>query len=407
MPAPIYVPQRQSPWENMLPRMLQSIVLMKLQDTMQSKNFERELAASREQAGTNLDLKMQQEGRYQYTDQWASRGVPGGVRNPYTGSVYGKKPSQQIGQVMVGGNPFATVTDPVSGKVTLQPLKQAETKPWKLTDQGLITVKDGRVSIDPRFKKDPETTISQDVNEKGLKTITAINKKTGKVLYQTKLGPVGKPTVGRTPQDIEAMTPTVRSQTQKEVKGLMTQLNDLTALKEDYKSDFLTYQGKFKKWALNQTSRFRGQLSPEDQKYVSGARKFVEGVEQIFNQYRKQITGAQAAMKEIKMLRDSILNKDLSPAEFEASYDRYAAQIKRQLRLKRELMRQGFKQDTPIDKKKFGKVFDDRVKSGSDVSPKEMNARGDEIASQLLQQGIPQDQIQTQVLSILKEEGYY
>lgn len=175
------------------------------------------------------------------------------------------------------------------------------------------------------------------------------------------VGPEGtkiRTNVGRGKTDL---TQGATTETQKDVIGMEAQLQDLKALKDDYKREYLTYLGRGKRAALNQASKLGMDIGEGNKEYVEGARKFQEGVEQVFNSYRKEITGAQAAMKEISMLRDSILNKNLSPDEFEASYDRYISQIKRTLRLKKSLLEQGLSGDAMWQK------LDEMFVNGEDI----------------------------------------
>jgi hypothetical protein len=196
----------------------------------------------------------------------------------------------------------------------------------------------------------------------------------------------------------DKLTPATTSKTQKDIIGLEQQLSDLKTLGSDFKKDYLTYGGKIKRFALKQASKFGADIGEGGKEFIQGARRFQEGVEQVFNAYRKEITGAQAAMKEIAMLRESILNKDLAPDEFEASYNRYIEQINRHLKLKKYFLSKGI-----TDSKELGNRIDASVVSGSNA----IDLRGDEIEQELIDSGIPEEEIQNNVLQRLKQEGYF
>lgn len=51
-------------------------------------------------------------------------------------------------------------------------------------------------------------------------------------------------------------------------------------------------------------------------------------VEQFFNQYRKLITGAAAAEKELAALREATINGKLGPQEFMSRYDRLVSGLR-------------------------------------------------------------------------------
>ena len=134
-------------------------------------------------------------------------------------------------------------------------------------------------------------------------------------------------------------------------------------------------------------------MARENREYLGRVRTFIENVEQSFNAYRKEITGAQAALQEISLLRDSIMNRKMSPTEFEFSLYSYITKMKRSLRLKRMLLRDGIP---------FGKEFNQRHnamwESGTDVPETEIDNRGDELKA-----GGLSDQ---EVIQQLRSEGY-
>lgn len=188
------------------------------------------------------------------------------------------------------------------------------------------------------------------------------------------------------------LTPPVKTQLQKDVVNITERMQDLKVLKQNYRKSFLTYPGRLKRFALREASKLGIELGPEGKEFLAIARQFQEGIEQAFNAYRKEITGAQAAIKEIEMLRDSILNKKLAPDEFEASVDRYMSKMQRGLRLKRMLLNQG------VIGKDFGKTLDTLYKAGDDVPDSEIDIRGDELKNSGMT-----DQ---EVIEQLRSEGY-
>ena len=191
----------------------------------------------------------------------------------------------------------------------------------------------------------------------------------------------------------EEMTPGATTQTQKDVINLMGQLENLDAISgENAFKDVLTIQGKLYRKGLKIADSLKMPLSDENKEYLGKARQFTEGVEQIFNTYRKEITGAQAAIKELEMLRDSVINKKLTPTEFEYSLKRFRDQITRSLRLKRMLLRDGF------TGKDLSAKLDQMITGGVDVSETEIDNRGDELKATGLSDA--------DVVKQLRKEGY-
>lgn len=251
-------------------------------------------------------------------------------------------------------------------------MKRTEQKPYKpMTREQLMKDKEEEAGIAAKYKK-------------GMRVYDS----TGNLILDTTGGGAG-------------VTKPTQTAIEKDVLGLVEQLSNLKTLKNDFKRDYLTHWGAGKKAILSQMSKLDIPLSDKSKDFLAGRRRFIEGVEQVFNAYRKEITGAQAAMREISMLRDSILNKKMSPDEFEASFNRYIAQIERALRIKRMFARTGLQ---GVD---LGRKIDELFMSGGDVPESEIDIRGDEIAAELSQRGIAGDELQSMVLEQLKSEGYH
>lgn len=164
------------------------------------------------------------------------------------------------------------------------------------------------------------------------------------------------------PQGSANLTTGAKTELQKDIVSVTDQLSALKPVLENYSSDLLTYYGKGKKFALNVASKAGVDIGEENRDFIQRARMVNEGLETVFNIYRKNITGAQAVMKELSMLRESILNKDLSPDEFNSSVKRFIELGQRSINLRMKLMEEEMSQKTinsalddlvkPADKKK-------------------------------------------------------
>ena len=146
-----------------------------------------------------------------------------------------------------------------------------------------------------------------------------------------------------------AVSPATKSALEKDVVSLTDQLQALQPTLENYSKEFLTWYGRGKVWALNKASQAGFDLGPEGTAYVGAARSMTEGLEYVFNLYRKNITGAQAVMKELSMLRESILNKELSPAQFKYSVGRFIDLGTKAIKLRLTLMSKGINEETIND----------------------------------------------------------
>lgn len=110
----------------------------------------------------------------------------------------------------------------------------------------------------------------------------------------------------------------------------------LKKLRDNFNDDYLTYRGQGGAWFQEKSEKAKGTIAepilgaiaefilPEGvnpKKYVYDSTKYLNTVEQFFQRYRKQITGAQAALQELADLRQAFISKDMSPSQFQGSLD--------------------------------------------------------------------------------------
>lgn len=177
---------------------------------------------------------------------------------------------------------------------------------------------------------------------------------------------------------------------QKDVMSGMGTLSRLDEIAKAYSADYLTAQGAVKGWTGRMADKV-GMASDNQKAFIQGRRNFTQQVDQEFNAYRKEITGAAAAMAELKDLKKAMISTDLSPAEFEAAYMAYRDSVARMLRLRQGILREGI----PVASREFNKRLDDAWVSGGDD---DIEARGDELAAS----GMSDAQVRAQ----LRTEGY-
>jgi len=178
---------------------------------------------------------------------------------------------------------------------------------------------------------------------------------------------------------------------QEKVTNAMDNLARLREIRSSFDPQFLTFLGQGRQAFLRTKERAGVTLDPTEQQYVGQYRQFSEGVDQFFNQYRKEITGAAAAVAELSSLKDAILNKDLSPTEFTSSFDRLVNEATRTINIQNSLLEQGLSPSS----KSFQQQADQLFMSGRG---KNFMQRGMELEKQ----GLNDDQIKQQ----LRLEGY-
>lgn len=117
-------------------------------------------------------------------------------------------------------------------------------------------------------------------------------------------------------------------------------LNNLANVGDRYADEYLTYNGKVRA-ALAVTADKAGIASPKQKKLIEGMTQFGTSVDRMFNAYRKEITGAAASVQELEILKESMINKDMSPTQFKAAYKDFVSIMRSQLELSTQLREKG------------------------------------------------------------------
>lgn len=169
------------------------------------------------------------------------------------------------------------------------------------------------------------------------------------------------------------------------VRNLMGQVGD----------SMFTLQGKAA-GVISKGKDLVGIASDDDKRTLTVRRQMAEELDQIFNQYRKEITGSGASVSELQSLKDSMLNKDLSPTEFHASLDRFTGIVQRDQRLYLKLLRSGINVKDP---NAIAGALDKLIASGDDArSEQDIIARRKELAAG--------GASSPQIIEQLQSEGY-
>jgi len=171
-------------------------------------------------------------------------------------------------------------------------------------------------------------------------------------------------------------------------------IGDLARIREQFEPDFLTFAGRGRAFLTNLKSKGGLNLTPEEIEFTQKRRKFSQNVNRTFNAYRKEITGAAAAVRELEDIKKAALNEDLSPVEFIAALDELESEMKRGRRLTRKLLREGVTGNLKDKRSEVSKRFDQEFTGGGDDSPL---ARIRELEG---------TQSEEEIFQTLKDEGY-
>lgn len=117
-------------------------------------------------------------------------------------------------------------------------------------------------------------------------------------------------------------------------------LASLDTIERGLRDEFLTYYGRG--GALLGGVMDRAGLSADQLAQFNAERsRWVQQVDRLFNQYRREITGAAASVQEMRDIRQSILNSDMGPAEFREAMQGLRESMARDIALHNRLVSQG------------------------------------------------------------------
>ena len=163
---------------------------------------------------------------------------------------------------------------------------------------------------------------------------------------------------GTTIQIAEPTAP-VKTQLQKDIIDRTQALKELAPIRQNFNKEYLTYRGQAGLEASKMAEKAEGipivgdvlggvagaltGRDPKDrEKFVSDATSYLNAVERFFQQrYRKPITGAQAAINELKVLRKSFLSGDMSPSEFQGALDSIVQNYAGEADFKKNVLQEG------------------------------------------------------------------
>lgn len=117
-------------------------------------------------------------------------------------------------------------------------------------------------------------------------------------------------------------------------------LHELEAIDEATDPYFLTMKGQLDS-GLARIADYIGLPSERQRGLLTDKVTMRTTVGRVFDAYRKNITGAQAALDELRRLEKNLLSMSMTPTEFEAAKESYKATLKRALTIQLQLLTEG------------------------------------------------------------------
>ncbi len=132
--------------------------------------------------------------------------------------------------------------------------------------------------------------------------------------------------------------------------GAIEALGNLRRVAQSYQPGYLTYYGKGKKAALNFADKLGFDIGKDGAAFLGGAEQFKNSVDQFFNAYRSEITGAAASDKELQRLKTTMINSDMGDTQFQYSFQAITQAMQQNLALYTRLKAQGGLSEAEIER---------------------------------------------------------
>ena len=198
------------------------------------------------------------------------------------------------------------------------------------------------------------------------------------------------------------LTAQMRTKIQEELLAHEEIVRQTGELQAAFNPEFSKYVGKGKAFA--QRARDKLGLLPDDQSaFLTEYTLYTQQVDRLFNQYRKSITGAAASVKELEMLKKSMLNNDLSPVQHKAVLDAMANAAQFDVKIKQRLLDEGLSFN---NKARIAEIKTELIKENAAYSPDVVHAQLKSILEpSKARMGSAQVQTLEEALAIAEAEG--
>jgi len=166
------------------------------------------------------------------------------------------------------------------------------------------------------------------------------------------------------------LTKTETSRQQKLLSGAVTRLDRLDRIMKTTSDKFVGLNARIK-GAIGQGLDFLGFADPNDKDsfaaFNAERSTSLQNIEDFFNQYRKEITGAAAAFKELALLKTALLGNLIGPQEFNARISNLLKNARQDIARSQDTLKHGLPAG-PVDPVVGAQVKGDAQQQGTAVS---------------------------------------
>jgi hypothetical protein len=186
------------------------------------------------------------------------------------------------------------------------------------------------------------------------------NKEDSKEGTQITIGADGSVNYSQSP------TKAVVTEVQKDLKNKELAMDQLKKIEGGYDPSYFTYRGQasvgtsqfaeksegtplLESAAEGIASAVSGKSKEDRAKFIEQRSAYMNNVDQLFNAYKKEITGAAAGEKELELIRDSFLNGQMSPSQFTGALKQVVDKYKSEAEYNRNILNKGVNTTSPDD----------------------------------------------------------
>jgi YD repeat-containing protein len=193
-------------------------------------------------------------------------------------------------------------------------------------------------------------------------------------------------------------------------KKLMSSVDELAAITDVELSEFtdiLTIPGKIENKLLVLRDKLtKKELPLEEQERIGKAYEYISNLGMFFDTYRMKITKAQAAIKELEMLRSRVVHEKMSKSQAKYMTTVIKNRIGRQIRLQRLVARKGLSGDAFWSE--FNSVLSNAIRTKTDPSltKEQISIRHEELKKIYINSNRDPNGIKPFVVDQLRKEGY-
>lgn len=145
--------------------------------------------------------------------------------------------------------------------------------------------------------------------------------------------------------EYQPLTKASETEAQKTLTSDKSLLNQFDKIEKNYDPSYFTYVNQAGAKVSKESEKLQGVpiigqgsevlansltgMSKEERaKFLEKRASYMNSIDQVFNTYRKEITGAAAGEKELDMLKASFLNGDMAPSEFKGALEQVVSKYK-------------------------------------------------------------------------------